>query len=164
MNRLIEFLRQKGFTEEAANLKNGSDILKLTEKNITDTDVKEISELLAEDTNIIQLDLFGNKISSDGAIAIAKLLKINKTITSLDLGNNNIGKTGASEFERVLKANTTLIFLNLAWNPVEAAEYKNIKKYLVRNANLTNEQEIVKIAKSFNEIDEDKLLKKLDIL
>ncbi|WP_342270461.1 hypothetical protein [Rickettsia endosymbiont of Orchestes rusci] len=69
MNQLIKFLENKGFTEEAVNLKNDGDILKLSEKNITDKDVKEISELLANDNNIIQLDLFGNKISSDGAIA-----------------------------------------------------------------------------------------------
>ena len=41
---------------------------------------------------------------------------------------------------------------------------KTSKKYLVRNANLTNKQELVKMAKNFNEIDEEKLLKKLDII
>ncbi|WP_341791362.1 hypothetical protein [Rickettsia endosymbiont of Gonocerus acuteangulatus] len=84
--------------------------------------------------------------------------KLNKTLIGLDLGNNDIDKTGANEIEKALKANTTLIFLNLTWNSVESA------KYLVRNANLTNEQELVKMAKKFNEIDEEKLLKKLDII
>lgn len=164
MDNLIKFLKEKDFTEEAVNLKNGSDILNLSKKRLTDTDVKEISKLLANDNNIIQLDLFGNNISTNGAIELAKLLKLNKTLIGLDLGNNDIDKTGANEIEKALKANTTLIFLNLTWNSVESAKYKNIKKYLVRNANLTNEQELVKMAKKFNEIDEEKLLKKLDII
>lgn len=164
MDNLIKFLEEKDFIEEAINLKNGSDILNLAEKNLTNKDVKEISELLANDTNIIQLDLFGNKINTNGAIELAKLLKLNKTLIGLDLGNNYIDKIGASKIKKVLKTNTTLIFLNLAWNPLEVAECKNIKKYLVRNANLTNHQETIKMAKKFNEIDEEKLLMKLDII
>lgn len=70
--------------------------------------------------------MFGNSISTDGAIELAKLLKLNKTLIGLDLGNNNIDKTGANEIEKALKANTTLIFLNLTWNSVESAKYKKI--------------------------------------
>lgn len=33
MDNLIKFLEEKDFTEEAVNLKNGSDILNLSKKN-----------------------------------------------------------------------------------------------------------------------------------
>ncbi|MCC8376823.1 MAG: hypothetical protein LN567_00205 [Rickettsia endosymbiont of Graphium doson] len=86
MDNLIKFLEEKDFTEEAINLKKGGDILNLSKKRLTDKDVKEISKLLASDNNIIQLDLFGNNISTDGAMSLRNCLSLIKLLLVLTLG------------------------------------------------------------------------------
>ncbi|WP_341789730.1 hypothetical protein [Rickettsia endosymbiont of Polydrusus tereticollis] len=64
MKELIEYLEKKGFIEEANSLRNGGTSLKLSEKNIKDEEVKEITELLATNTTVTTLNFFGNKIGN----------------------------------------------------------------------------------------------------
>ncbi|MDF1683913.1 MAG: hypothetical protein P1U36_04565 [Legionellaceae bacterium] len=85
--------------------------LNLSNKHLRDPDVIRLCEALAQNTHINLLDLSGNFIGCEGAVALAQIT----TITSLDLSFNGIGEDGAV----ALAANTTLKLLNLGRNAIE---------------------------------------------
>ena len=62
------------------------------------------------------LDLEGNEISDEGAVALADALKDLKHLKLVDLANNNIGLVGAAALRDVLKTDTEL---KLEGNPCE---------------------------------------------
>jgi hypothetical protein len=73
---------------------------------------KVISNIMANST-LTTLDLRGNSIGSNGAVALSEALKINSTLTTLDLSYNSMGSNGAVALSEALKINSTLTTLNL---------------------------------------------------
>jgi hypothetical protein len=58
--------------------------------DLDDDDVEDIAELLAENNEIISLNLWGNSITDRGGIAIAKALRGNRVLRSISLAMNKI--------------------------------------------------------------------------
>jgi Ran GTPase-activating protein (RanGAP) involved in mRNA processing and transport len=83
------------------------------------------------------LELWGNYIGKNDAIAIAKALEKNTTITKLDFSNNNIGKDGAKELTDMLKVNNTITTLNFAYNNIGKDGAKALADALKVNNTIT---------------------------
>ena len=83
------------------------------------------------------LNLRGNSIGDEGAIAIAEALKVNAVLTNLDLSLNKIGDD-AKAIAEALKVNAVLTTLNLGWNSIGVKGAKAIAKALKVTAELKN--------------------------
>ncbi|KAH9578801.1 Leucine-rich repeat [Trypanosoma melophagium] len=79
-----------------AMLLTGVKHLSLRGNGIADDDVITMASLLARHprSELISLNLWGNRITDAGATALACMLKENRTLQVLDLGHNNIGDVG----------------------------------------------------------------------
>jgi hypothetical protein len=82
------------------------------------------------------LELCGNKIGVEGAIAIAEALKVNAVLTFLDLDRNSIGGDGAKAIAEALKVNAALTILDLVNNQISVDGAKAIAEALKVNAAL----------------------------
>ncbi|KAG3254424.1 hypothetical protein PI124_g946 [Phytophthora idaei] len=81
-------------------------ILKLPESGVGDEEVHAIAALLRNATNVRELQLRGNAISSEGARAIAAVLSISSCrLRQVDLRNNQIGKDGIKVLAEALERN-----------------------------------------------------------
>lgn len=58
------------------------------------TGVKHISEAIADNTSVKQLNLYRNILDADGARHLGKALSKNSTLEFLDVGHNRIRQTG----------------------------------------------------------------------
>jgi hypothetical protein len=96
-----------------------------------------LSKALEINKSVVILDLYGNSIGNEGAIAIASALKINKTLTKLSLHDNRIGDDGAIAIARALETNTTLTNLSLAFNRIETEGIYTLATALKINTTLT---------------------------
>ena len=83
-----------------------------------DPAVIEMAQELATNETVTELDLFGQSVGSEGAVALARALVTNTTLTALDCANNDIGVAGANALLHVLstKKNVTLCILDLSGN------------------------------------------------
>ncbi|KAL0225861.1 hypothetical protein P9112_013185 [Eukaryota sp. TZLM1-RC] len=89
------------------------------------------------DGSITELNLYKNKITSEGASALARALESNSTLTTLRLQYNNITSEGASALARALESNSTLTKLNL-WNTNITSEGASaLARALESNSTLT---------------------------
>lgn len=88
---------------DALKMNTSLQSMELKEHEISD----EGAQALAR-TNLIRLNLTGNKIGVAGARAFAS----NKKLTTLNLYNNELGDAGAI----IIAQNTSLISLNIGWN------------------------------------------------
>jgi hypothetical protein len=83
-----------------------SGILKLPESGVGDEEVHAIAALLRSATNVRELQLRGNSISSEGARAIAAVLCISSCrLRHVDLRSNRIGKDGVKVLAEALERN-----------------------------------------------------------
>ena len=84
--------------------------------NIQSTDSVHLAKALEESTTtqLQTLDLFGNPIGSEGAVAFASMLKKNQCLKTLNLHDDSVGVEGALELIESLKHNTTLGKLRLS--------------------------------------------------
>jgi Ran GTPase-activating protein (RanGAP) involved in mRNA processing and transport len=89
------------------------------------------------DETTTTLDLYRNKIGSEGAMALAEALKPNYTLTHLDLYYNTIGSEGAMALAEALKTNYTLTHLNLYYNKIGSEGAKALIEALECNCTLT---------------------------
>ncbi|RNF27135.1 uncharacterized protein Tco025E_00633 [Trypanosoma conorhini] len=80
----------------AAMLLTGVKHLSLRGNGITNDDVATMASLLLchPRSELVSLNLWGNRIGDDGAVALAQVLKENRTLQALDLGHNDIGDMG----------------------------------------------------------------------
>mmetsp|Transcript_23039 Transcript_23039/g.33838 ORF Transcript_23039/g.33838 Transcript_23039/m.33838 type:complete len:331 (+) Transcript_23039:117-1109(+) len=92
--------------------------LALFSSDVDDGRMRVIAKMLATNTDISTVSLWGNCIGDEGAIQIAKLLRVNCTITVLYLHNNCIGDRGAAAIAEALRANITLERLTLGHNNI----------------------------------------------
>jgi len=96
-----------------------------------------LSKALEINKSVVILDLYGNPIGNEGAIAIASVLKINKTLTKLSLYDNRIYNEGAIAIAKALETNTTLTNLSLAFNRIKEPGIKALVSSLKINTTLT---------------------------
>ena len=74
-----------------------------------------LKRLRQNDPILTHLNLGGNRITKEGATALAEALKTNTVLTTLYLGGNQITNEGATALAEALKINTVLMTLNLRW-------------------------------------------------
>jgi hypothetical protein len=96
-----------------------------------------LSKALEINKSVVILDLYGNSIGNEGAIAIASALKINKTLTKLSLYDNRIYNEGAIAIAKALETNITLTNLSLAFNRIETEGIYTLATALKINTTLT---------------------------
>jgi len=100
-------------------------------------------EVLAENLNIIHLDLSSNDITHKGADIIFSTLLNQHSIISLDLSSkeginrNRLSHEGMRLLERVLKENMLLEYLYLSGNSVKNEGLKSILLGLAENKTLS---------------------------
>lgn len=100
-------------------------------ENIAADDVKTLVSALETNKTLITLNLRGNDIRDEGALALSSALRINKTLTTLGLRYTNIEDNGALALASVLEINKTLTTLDLSDNDIGTigtqalAPYKN---------------------------------------
>ncbi|CAF4603949.1 unnamed protein product, partial [Didymodactylos carnosus] len=87
-----------------------------------------------------------NRISKEGAKAIADALKHNDTLTTFYLENNVISNEGAQAIADALKHNHTLTTLGLQYNQITSRVAQTIADALKANQTVTTIQESNQIA------------------
>ncbi|KAF4042752.1 Leucine Rich repeat [Phytophthora infestans] len=105
--RYVHEVKSRALTvsTELNDERNGG-ILKLPESGVGDEEVHAIAALLRSATNVRELQLRGNAISSEGARAIAAVLSISSCrLRQVDLRNNQIGKDGIKVLAEALERN-----------------------------------------------------------
>ena len=90
--------------------------LDLRVNNIDDEGVKALIKSVPSSVKVLLLR--NNKISCDGAKAIAEFLKTNQSVECLDLSDNDIGDDGAKALAEAIKVNKTLKDLDLFHNAI----------------------------------------------
>lgn len=126
----------------------GLETLILSNNSCRDLGASSISKALIVNRTLKNLDLSNNLIKSDGGIGLASALKLNKSLKVLILNDNELKDDSGELFYHALGNNYTLIKLKLHINPMSAKYQLDIKKYLERNKNLEQKQEISKIKES----------------
>ena len=117
--------------------------LSLSRKNLGDTEVKKIAEMLGKNHKLRRLELEGNFFGPKAATYFADALKKNTTLRYLDLENNNLtdkGKdfSGMKDLFLALQQNTMLISLNLANNYLTAEVGQMIIDCFRKNKTIIN--------------------------
>jgi Ran GTPase-activating protein (RanGAP) involved in mRNA processing and transport len=96
--------------------------LTLTYNSIGNLGSASLGALLEnENCHLVDIDLNGNKVGDEGAVALAQGIKSNTSLTHLDLRANVIGDEGVGEFLDTLDANTTLLKLDLRQNSISSS-------------------------------------------
>ncbi|HEY9758970.1 MAG TPA: hypothetical protein V6C97_27625 [Oculatellaceae cyanobacterium] len=98
-------------------------VLDLSDTKLQDADLETLFKALSRNYsfNISKLKLSNNKISDDGAKAIAGILSLNPySLTELCLNSNDIGDEGMKAIAQALKNNYALKILNLNYNKIGA--------------------------------------------
>ena len=85
---------------------------------ISDEGATALAIALEGNTTLRKLSLYDNQISDKGATALAQALEGNTTLHQLDLANNKISDEGATALAQALEGNTTLHQLYLSNNQI----------------------------------------------
>jgi len=99
---------------------------------VGDVGAVRLAKALSFNTNLLHLNLAGNEIGAEGALAIAKSLfspaasstskrekyQSNTALKSLNLSNNLVSDEGANAFAKALRHNASLAVLNLSRNRI----------------------------------------------
>ncbi|XP_078381804.1 uncharacterized protein LOC144664463 isoform X9 [Oculina patagonica] len=101
--------------------------LDLSGNKISSEGATALADALQSNRVLERLDLSSNKIDCSGAAALAKALRPNRILTHLDLKSNDIGDLGALEFAETLEYNFTLAVLNLTSNPIGEVGVENLR-------------------------------------
>ena len=81
--------------------------------------------MLDKNSTLLYLDLSGNAIEADGAVAIGRYLVYNLSLKTLCINGNNIGVVGATAIFDSLKRNKILEKLMLGSNKVRLSELES---------------------------------------
>jgi len=117
-------------------LDNSSQILNLSFKKFSASNVKELAKELKINSTLQHLNLSNNEISDIGAKEIADALKGNSTLQSLSLSDNKISNNGAKEIADALIMNSMLKELYLSNNNISDDGAKEIADALILNSTL----------------------------
>jgi hypothetical protein len=128
-------------SEALRKMRAGEHHLDLSGKDLTDDDVRAISDELKDNSTLTSL-LFGflslgNRLGDLSAQALAGALRANATLTKLSICNNEIGPAGAQALSDALKVNHSLVELYLQNNKVGDAGAMHIADALKANHTLT---------------------------
>ena len=97
-----------------------------------------LSQALTVNSTLTSLNLRYNSIGDEGATSLSQALKVNSTLTSLDLGLNRVGEEGATSLSQALKVNSTLTSLDLGWNSIGEEGATSLSQALTVNSTLTS--------------------------
>ena len=96
--------------------------------SISDFEVQALAEGLINNNSLTTLDLRRNRLSSDGARALAESLS-NSSLTSLDLSDNSISDIGAQALAESL-SHSSLTSLNLAYSGISDIGTRDLARSL----------------------------------
>lgn len=91
---------------------------------------------LKDNQNIEVLDLSNNNIGNKGIRNITKLLKENSAIVELNLSDNNIGTKGLNHLCSALSYNRSVLYLDIRRNPIPWGANKILLALLYKNPNI----------------------------
>lgn len=113
-----------------------------------------IIQVLNKNDTLISLNLSGNHIGNEDAMALAEVLKFNKSLTNVNLRANDIGDKGAEALINLFEYNTTLVYLSLdGESRYEVENASRLKEYLKRNKETlakNNEERMAAVAASLD--------------
>jgi Leucine Rich repeat len=92
--------------------------LNFSGKNISDSHVIALANMLKVNTKLTKLRIDNNNICAEGAFAFAESLTVNLKLAELYLIFNNIGATGAAALAEALTVNQTLKVLGASFNVI----------------------------------------------
>lgn len=118
--------------EIAAGLAHGKtnvEFVSLDFNAFGDDGVAALSQMLAANSSVTELHLFGNRVSAIGAEHLADALRTNETLQSLILSFNRIGDRGAVALAQALTVNTTLTKI---WFPSNAVGFEGMQAFADR--------------------------------
>ena len=108
--------------------------LRLSKHGLTDFDIKELCDLMADNKSLITLDLSCNRLSRDGAKWLSQLLKFNTTLRHLDLTANRIEDAGLIAISDAIKLyNGSLNTLRIGYNNIGDVGLCHLSISLTRN-------------------------------
>jgi Ran GTPase-activating protein (RanGAP) involved in mRNA processing and transport len=110
--------------------------LDLTNNRISDLGIIELFTALYINITIQEINLSGNFIQQEGAYHLSELLKANISLTNVDLSNNDIQKEGCQFIAQCLMENTSLVELNLGNNNIGDEGSKYLSEGLKWNKSL----------------------------
>ena len=120
------------------NLKNIK-ILSFEACQLTDEQIKIISEGIKENKNIIALMLRKNNITSQGGIYISEYMNTNKNIRQLYLGDNKIKEKGLKSIvDSMSNINRNITNFDISNNGLTLVDFNNIIEYLNTNPTLNS--------------------------
>jgi hypothetical protein len=91
---------------------------------------------LKDNQNIEVLDLSNNNIGNKGVKNITKLLETNEAIRELNLSDNNIGTKGLNHLCSALSYNKSIVRLDIRRNPIPWGANKILLALLHKNPNI----------------------------
>jgi len=91
---------------------------------------------------MVSIDLKGNQIGNEGAIAFSEMLKHNNTVTSVYIGCNNIDDNGAVVFAEMLKHNNTITDIDFWLNQIGNNGMIALSKMLKQNTKIVTPLDI----------------------
>jgi Ran GTPase-activating protein (RanGAP) involved in mRNA processing and transport len=119
----------EAIAEIAAGLAHGEtnvEFVSLDFNAFGDNGVAALSQMLAGNSSVTELHLFGNRVSAVGAEHLADALRSNETLRSLILSFNQIGDRGAVALAQALTINTTLTKI---WFPSNAIGFEGMQAF-----------------------------------
>lgn len=100
--------------------------------------VRELSEALATNTALAELNLEHANIGREGAVILADALRLNRSLKKVDLCFNNIESGGAAAIADALRSNPTITNLNLSNNNINREAVPTLALMLSENRALKN--------------------------
>jgi hypothetical protein len=124
--------------EELINEYQLSSAIYLWARELTDHDIELVVKKAIIGKRCTQLSLWGNEITSTGALILADALRNNTTVEQLYLSNNYIADIGVNSLTEVLSNhNSTLKILDLGTNGITDVGAQYLAEMLKCNATLT---------------------------
>ena len=100
--------------------------------------VVSLSQALAVNSSLTNLDVSRNSIGNSGAASLSQALVVNTSLTNLCLCGNSIGDSGAASLSQALSVNPSLTNLDLSWNSIGDSGAASLSQALAANSSLTN--------------------------
>ena len=100
--------------------------------------VVSLSQALAVNSSLTNLDLSHIRIGDSGAASLSQALAVNSSLTHLDLRENSIGCYGAASLSQALAVNSSLTNLDLRWNSIGHSGAASLSQALAVNSSLTS--------------------------
>ena len=111
--------------------------LDMSGNGLGDDEALALADLLDDNHTLVRVNVSRNEIGSQGAYALGMALENNSMIESFDLAWNSIRLGGAKMFARALAQHPSLASLNLAWNGLDDAPTALLGKALRTAFSLT---------------------------